>query len=86
MRSSSSIVHELTNSCKFTDNYFTLQEPSLEIPSEHYVDTSMPVTVEEQGEWLTKTQTSSYALLEQHITAQSSETDYCAMCTNGLTK
>lgn len=37
-------IHEIHS------NYFTLQEPSLEIPSEHYIDTSVPVTVEEQGE------------------------------------
>ena len=68
------------------DNYSTLQEPSLEIPFEHYTNTSVPDAEEEQGEELTKKQASSYALPEQCITAQSSETKYCAVGTNGLRK
>lgn len=66
------------------DNYSTLQEPSLETPSEHYA--SIPDTEEEQGEQLTKNQASSYALPEQHITVQSSEAKYCATGTNGPRK
>lgn len=68
------------------DNYSTLQEPSLEIPSEHYTNTTVPNAEEEQGEQLIKKQASSYALPEQHITVQSSETEYCAMGTNSLRK
>jgi len=50
VRSGGSVVHELTWICQFMDNSSTLQEPSLEIPSECYTNTAVPDTGEEQAQ------------------------------------